>query len=267
MTARILQITDPHVVAPPRRVAGRLDTARALQEAVARIDQGWAGIAPIDAIVVTGDISDDGEADSLETFRAAMRPLRAPLLVVPGNHDRRESMRASFADAGYMPPVGRLNWVRELDELTLIGLDTLVEGQGGGVLDAETLAFVRAALSEAGTRPVLIAMHHPPFASGIAFMDAIGLDGSAALADCLTEARGEVRIVCGHVHSTIAASVAGRVALSSAAICSAFSADYRPDAPVGFLAQPGGYMVHTWDDGFRSAAVSLAEAQGPYPFA
>ncbi|MCG6903766.1 MAG: phosphodiesterase [Rhodobacter sp.] len=264
--ARILQITDPHVVVPPRLVSGRLDTARLLQSAVARIKQDWARFAPIDIIVVTGDITDDGGEDSFRLFRSVMADLPVPVLVIPGNHDLREPLRACFGDAAFMPPTGRINWVHDLCDLRIVGLDTMIEGQGGGVVDSGTLEFLSDALAESGEKPVLIAMHHPPFASGIAFMDAIGLAGIPALAGVLSQAKAEVRIICGHVHGTIVGTVGGHVAISSAAVCSAFPADYRRDAPVGFTINPGGYMIHSWDGCFRSAAVSLGDADGPHPF-
>lgn len=263
---RIVHISDPHVVAPPRLVAGRLHTAGIFASAVARIKEHWPRYAPVDAVIVTGDLTDDGEEDSFEQFRSELIKLPAPVFVIPGNHDVREPLRSCFADFEYMPSSGRINWMHDLGDVRLVGLDTLIEGQGGGVANAETLAFLSQALSTAGEKPVLIAMHHPPFSSGIKFMDAIGLDGVAALSGVLAGARAEVRVICGHVHGTIVGTVGNHVAVSSAALCSAFATDYRQEAAVGFITDPGGYMVHTWEGSFRSASISLAEAVGPFPF-
>ncbi len=264
--SRILQITDMHVVAPPGLVAGRLDTARLLKTAIDRILEDWHKFGPIDALIATGDISDRGDVESYRFFREQLERLPTPSLLIPGNHDLREPLRACFSDASHMPDCGKINWVHDLPDLRIVGLDTLIEGVGGGELDADTLGFLGSALDQAGETPVLIAMHHPPFQSGIRFMDAIGLEGIQGLSEVLENRPNDIRLVCGHVHGFIVGSVGKRVAISSAAVCSTFPADYRADAPVGFTTHPGGYTIHSWDNGFRSASVTLADGKGPFAF-
>jgi len=263
---RVIQITDPHVVAPPKKVSSRIDSALMLQEAVSRIKADMPKIGPVDAVLITGDISDDGSAESYALFRDLIGPLDLPYFVIPGNHDKREPMRSAFANQGYVPTCGRLNWSINLKGVHLIGLDTLVEGQGGGILETDTLEFLAHALADAGHDPVLLAMHHPPFASGIQFMDSVGLAGIDLLTEVVNASKADIRIVCGHVHSMMAGAV-GRVnAFSGPATCSTFAADFRPDAPIGFMTDPGGYMIHDWDGSFRSIHVGTKQGSGPHPF-
>lgn len=264
--SRILQITDMHVAAPPELVSGRLDTASLLEKAIDRVLEDWHRFGPVDVVLVTGDISDRGDAESYSFFRRQIDRLPATTLVIPGNHDVRDSLRACFSDAAHMPAEGKIHWVHDLPDVRIVGLDTLIEGKGGGEVDIETLAFLSGALDEADETPVLIAMHHPPFQSGIRFMDAIGLDGIEQLSDVLQNRSNEIRLVCGHVHGFIVGTVGGRVALSCAAVCSSFATDYRDDAPVGYTTHPGGYTIHTWENGFRSASVTLADGHGPFSF-
>lgn len=56
-----------------------------------------------DAVIVTGDISQDGRADELDAAGEWMRALAAPVIVTPGNHD-----------VPYYEPLGRLlyPWTR-----------------------------------------------------------------------------------------------------------------------------------------------------------
>lgn len=260
--ARILQITDTHLVAPPRLLAGVLDTEAALERAVADIAASLPKLGPIDALLVTGDLSDDGSSESYKLLRAKLEPLGLPLLAIPGNHDAREEMRASFADL--FTPFGRLNWLQDIRGLRIVGIDTLVEGSGGGVIDEETAGFLDAALAFDG--PVLLAMHHPPFASGVRFMDAIGLSGGEVLAECLKRSPAEIRIVCGHVHMMAAGSVGGVPAIACPSVCSNFDPDFRPDAPVGFFPGSGGFMVHDWSEGFRSTLIPSIRSDAPTPF-
>jgi 3',5'-cyclic AMP phosphodiesterase CpdA len=264
---KLIQISDPHVVArvreAPGLVSGRLDTAAALERTVGRIVDLRARVGPVSALLVTGDVTDDGMAESYARFRA----IGLPVLAIPGNHDRREPMRAAFADTGLMPESGALNWICDLPGLRVIGLDTLVEGESGGCLGPATLGFLADALEAAPDGPVLIALHHPPFPCGIGFMDAIGLSDAYDLVDILRSVRREVRLVCGHIHNIQFATVGGCSALSAPALCSTIDFDFRDDAPAGFLDSPGGFLLHDWGTGFRSLAIPATRGDGPYPFA
>lgn len=261
---RILQITDTHLAAPPQRVSGVLDTAQAFERQVAAIAEALPRIGPVDALLVTGDISDDGTAQSYKLFREMVEPLGLPLLVIPGNHDQREPMRAAFADLGLFAAAGALNWVRDLGDLRIVGIDTLVEGSGGGIVDEATSSFLADALAFDG--PILLAMHHPPFESGIAFMDSIGLAGKAALAAALSRSPADIRIVCGHLHLMTIGAIGGVPAIVGPSPCSAFQFDLRAEAPVGFFTGGGGFMVHDHDGGFRSVLIPDAIGVGPFPF-
>ncbi|MFK7940899.1 MAG: phosphodiesterase [Roseovarius sp.] len=262
----VLQISDTHIVGPGQVVSGRLDTASSLERLVRRIAAKASQLGQIDAILLSGDLSDDGTAQSYVHLKSLMAPLDVPLYVIPGNHDARDQMRQAFDDHVYLPATGRLNWHQRIGDIDMIGLDTLVEGAGAGVLDRDTLAFLDTALTAAQSRPVLLALHHPPFPSGIAFMDRIGLAGRDALTTLLQDFDTDIRVVCGHIHTTMVASVGGKIALSCPSPCSSFEFDLTPDAPVGFMDHGDGAMVHRWQDGFQSIRIPIDTGSGPFPF-
>ena len=101
--------------------------------------------------------------------------------------------------------------------MRLVGLDTLVPGEPGGRLDAERLAWLDARLAGAPARPTVIFMHHPPFATGIAVMDGMGLDGAEGFGAVIRRHSQVERIVCGHLHRSIVRRFAGTVACRSPA--------------------------------------------------
>ncbi|MGB1235629.1 MAG: phosphodiesterase [Planktomarina sp.] len=260
----ILQITDTHIVPKGALVSGRLDTADALSRLVARIGNIRDQIGPIDALLVSGDLSDDGSADSYARFKTLIASLDLPTYVIPGNHDSREPMRTALPED--LPKSGPLNWSRRIGEIHLIGLDTLVEGQKHGTLSMNSLAFLRDALLKVDGAPVLLALHHPPFVCCIDFMDDIGLTNRQALRDVLAEYGGPLRIVCGHIHNMIVSDVAGHIAISAPSPNSTFAYDRRPDAPVGFMTQEDGCLLHRWDAGFQSIRIGPIAGSGPFPF-
>ena len=197
-------------------------------------------------------------------FLLAMADMFEHVLVIAGNHDARDPMRTAFADV--LPNAGPLNWARLIGDIHLIGLDTLVEGQGGGMLAPESLLFLQDALSKVENAPVLLALHHPPFSCGIGFMDEIGLTNRHALRDVLAGYAGPLRIVCGHIHNLIVSDVAGHIAISAPSPASTIAFDRRPIAPVGFMTQEDGCLLHRWDAGFQSIRIGPIAGSGPFPF-
>lgn len=260
----ILQISDTHIVPKGALVSGRLDTADALARLVDRISGIRDQIGSIDSVLVSGDLSDDGSAASYARFKKLIAPLDLPTYVIAGNHDARGPMRNAFADV--LPTSGPLNWSRRIGCIHLIGLDTLVQGQGGGTLAPESLSFLQDALSNAGMAPVLLALHHPPFKCGIGFMDDIGLTNRHALRDVLRAHTGPLRIVCGHIHNMIVSDVAGHIAISAPSPASTFAYDRNPNAPVGYMTQEDGCLLHRWEKGFQTVRIGPVAGSGPYPF-
>ena len=90
----ILQISDTHIVPEGALVSGRLDTADALARLVDRINSIRDQIGPIDALLVSGDLSDDGSAESYARFKTLIAPLDLPILC----HPRKPRCPRSDAD-------------------------------------------------------------------------------------------------------------------------------------------------------------------------
>lgn len=260
----IAQITDTHIKLPGKLAYGRVDTAQMLRTCVAELVK----LDPQpDLIVHTGDLADFGLPEEYAHLKAILAPLEVPILAVPGNHDAREPMRETFAADGYFPVRGFLQFETERGGLRLIGLDTLVPGQGGGELCAERLAWLDTTLSQKPDIPTLILMHHPPFLTGIAHMDRIGLQGRDGFAAVMRRHDQVEAILCGHVHRSIHARVGGRAAMICPSPAHQVALDLRPDGPSAFRLEPPGYMLHRWQDRqLVSHAAVLGDWPGPFPF-
>jgi 3',5'-cyclic AMP phosphodiesterase CpdA len=150
--ARFLHLSDLHVVPEGQLVSGQLDTAGLLRVAIDTLIDRLDAIGPVDAVLVTGDISDDGSAESYKIARRELERLGHRLLVVPGNHDDREAFRVGFSNLPEMRRTGLIDWVADIGDTCVIGLDTLIDGKGGGVLRDESLALLSEALAGAGGR-------------------------------------------------------------------------------------------------------------------
>lgn len=224
---RIAHLSDPHLDGGPER-------ARRLERVLTEV----AALADIDLVIMSGDIADTGDGREYAQFFDLFTPAQ-PTIVVPGNHDLRAPMAAHLAPDTH----GWLNAAIEVDGLTAIGLDSLVEGDPGGYLSDATLAFADQAIGAAGGA-VVLTLHHPPVPVDHRLMDGYGLDNAAALAELIAGRESVVGVLTGHAHRALATTFAGRPLLSAPGILSTMRLGSRTDPIADDRATPG-LALHT----------------------
>ncbi|MBV8601158.1 MAG: phosphodiesterase, partial [Candidatus Eremiobacteraeota bacterium] len=182
-------------------------------------------------------------------LRQVLDRLEIPLYVVPGNHDRREPFRDAFFDHPYLPNFGPLQYVVDDYPVRLVGLDTTVDGEHGGVLDEDRLVWLDATLAEEPQKPTLIFMHHPPFRTGIRSMDALGFKGVEAFGEVVERNPQIERIVSGHIHRAMQVRWHGTIASTAPSTAYQFVLELRDRNPLGITREPPGFALHVWQDG------------------
>ncbi len=261
----IAHITDFHLRPYGDKAHGVADTAERLTQAVSRL----SALRPApDLVVATGDLADYGRPEDYRLLRRILAPLPAPLLVIPGNRDDREALRDAFGEDGYLPTDGPfLHYVVERDSVRLIGLDTVTPGSKWGCLCPQRLGWLETQLGEAPEMPVVILMHHPPFLTGVPFMDGEPLEGAAELEALVSRAGNVGAVLCGHLHRPIQRAWAGTIAAVAPAVAFSLPMTLDPDALGVMLEPPAGLLHVRLEDGaFITHALPLAEHPGPFPF-
>lgn len=261
----LAQITDSHILPEGARLAGWVDTAPFLRRCLDVLN----ALRPApDVVLLTGDLVDGGQAEEYARLRALLRGIRCPVYAVPGNHDDREQFRAAFAGDGYLPPSGYLQYAVEEYPLRLIGLDSLLPGRVGGRLCAERLAWLDAKLAEAPGRPTLLFVHHPPFPSGIAWMDREGLEGAEEFAAVVRRHPQVERVLCGHLHRPVQARWAGTLASTAPATAHQIVLDLSGDGASAFVMEPPAFQLHLWrpGTGLISHLHYCGDFSGPHSF-
>jgi len=262
----IAQISDLHVTPPRTLCNGKVDTGKLFGAAVERI----RGLVPVpDLVLVTGDLVDHGERDEYRQVRQLMAPLSMPVFVIPGNHDSRSELLRAFSDHRYLPRSGGfLHYAIEEWPVRLLALDTVVEGKMAGAMCAERLAWLERALAAQRNRPTVVFMHHPPFATGLAGMDAIGLTGAAAVADILARHPQVQLVTAGHLHRAIQRRIAATLAATCPSTAHQVALDLDGSAPPRFTLEPPAFQLHRWDGaGLATYTVFVERFDGPYAFA
>jgi len=261
----IAQISDTHISIPGSRNDLQFRTAEHLERAVAHLN----ALNPLPVLVLaTGDLVERGRIDEYERLRKLLDPLAMPVYLIPGNHDDRESLAKVFEHHRYLQRGGQfIQYTIEDWPVRLVALDTLIPGESGGRLCAERLRWLNTQLADAPGRPTIVLMHHPPFTTGIRKMDAMGLDGSEALADVIRRHPQVERIVCGHLHRPIVRRFAGTVACTAPATAHQIALDLGETPRLATVMEPPGCLLHLWlgDSGGLVTHVSLIGDRYP-PF-
>jgi 3',5'-cyclic-AMP phosphodiesterase len=266
MTTLLLQLSDLHIREPGKLAYGRIETAPYLKRA---IDSILRLPQQPNAVVITGDLTDFGRATEYDHLRELLAPLPMPVYLMPGNHDDRDQLRSSFPDHLYLGSNGFVQFSVPVGDLQLIALDTVNTGASAGFLCSERLAWLAKELKIHANKPVIIAMHHPPFQTLIGHMDAIGLlAGADELEALVTQYPNVERIICGHLHRAIQVRFGGTIAATVPSPAHQVCLDLAPDAASMWALEPPGFGLHALPANGRLVSHTLASGQydGPFPF-
>lgn len=214
------QITDLHIAAEAKDAVDFSNPQR-LRQAISYLNR--IPFRP-HFVLVTGDVADKQTfGEDYARARRHLDELKMPYYLMVGNHDDRDAMRAAFPEHAYLKTDnGFINYVIEQPSVDVIALDTLIPGRHPGELCDVRLEWLRATLAGRREKPVLIAMHHPPFLTMIESMDRLRcIKGVPELAEIFRQNPNIQGLICGHVHRNIDTMWEGRPALVGGSIAPA----------------------------------------------
>jgi 3',5'-cyclic AMP phosphodiesterase CpdA len=264
----IAQISDLHIKPPGELAYRRVDTAAALTRCVTELNR----FTPRpDLVVISGDLVDRPSREAYDHLVRLLAPLQIAFAAIPGNHDDRGQMRGALPSRGNAPATGALNSAHQVGAVDVLLIDSTVPGAAHGMLDAATLAWLDAALAASATRPALLFLHHPPFATGIAHMDVQNLHNAGELAALLRRHPRARLVAAGHVHRATCTTFAGAAATICPAPNHAVALDLDARLPPSFKVEPPAFHLHAWSpgDGFGDVVthwVPIGDFDGPHPF-
>jgi 3',5'-cyclic AMP phosphodiesterase CpdA len=207
---RILHLSDFHLEQADRPNADGIDPRGALRQMLA----DCARLDPIDLVVVSGDIADDGSpeayADAARIVAGFARAAGAPQIYCVGNHDQRPGFTEVLGsghvgvdggDRGTLAgsAEGERAAASEVGGYRVVTLDALVPGKGFGSISDSQLEWLAGVLATPAQLGTVLVMHYPPIALDRAGQQSLMLQNAAALRDAIEGS--DVRVVlCGHFH-------------------------------------------------------------------
>ncbi|OQS30645.1 hypothetical protein B0T41_01515 [Chromobacterium violaceum] len=241
---RIAQLTDLHLFADRQgRLLGR-DTHAALDGVLAALRTAEG----VEAVLLTGDVSQDESEASYHLAAEALAALGVPVHWIAGNHDDRAAMARVFAGYAFLRPLETL----ALGGWTFIGVDSCVAGQDGGRLSDAGLDRLRRLLDEAGDGPAAVVLHHHPLAVGTPLLDDCMLAPASPFWRIAAASAALKLAICGHVHGEHSIAYRGKMLEVGPATCF----QWRRDACDIEIDDRHGYRLFDFDgDGYSVRTV------------
>lgn len=218
MPYRILHLSDTHATASGLDAEG-VDAVGALDQLL----HDCRHLTDIDLVIVSGDIADDGSVEGCELVRERVGRFASsrgiPHVYATGNHDRRPEFFSALG-TGHLDMHGadigvrldglddELAAVSTISGLRVITLDSLVPGQGHGIVSRAQLNALRELLHDAAPDGTVVALHHPPIHTPTApWMRDFGLRNRDELAAVIT-GTDVIAVLCGHFHLQLTGTLA-----------------------------------------------------------
>ncbi len=263
----IAQLTDLHIKRQGKVAYQKVDTLQCLKNAVTHINEL---LPQPDWVVVTGDLGDFGTSEEYDVLVPELKKLKAPIKVIPGNHDHRDHLRAAFDGFASFDHLEYCHFSQLVDGYHLVGLDTSVLGKPYGQLAPNSLVWLSEQLVNYAALPTLIFLHHPPMAVGIDHMDVQKLLNDEALWEVIKQHQQVKGLVAGHLHRAIYATWHGLPVWVGPSHSHAVTLDLTPNGPSSFSLEPPAIQLFKLDEGsitsYISYILSADKKIGPFPF-
>ena len=197
-----------------------------------------------DIVLATGDLTERGSPHEYRRLRSTLGRLEIPHFLIPGNHDDREALRRAFRDHRYLRTFREhASFAIDAWPLRIVGLDSTEPGRRGGFLDDARLDWLESELSAHPRRATIIAMHHPPFRTGVPALDHYGFENADRLGAIVRAHPQVARIVAGHLHTILMRPWNGTIACTAPSTSPQFVVGR---SRLGIGVESAGFLVHEW---------------------
>ena len=200
---KILQLTDIHLTSPGKTILGRdpiLNFELALNDAFKNHND-------IEALIISGDLSDWGEKADYEFLKEKISKLTVPTYLCIGNHDDREIFSKIFPN--FVNDEGFVQYHKSFSEGNGIFLDTWGPETHAGFFCKKRADWLDKTLSNLENQ-CFIFMHHNPIPTYIIPTDKIMLLDTTYLEQVLRKYKEKVKhIFFGHCHMPLSGSFCG----------------------------------------------------------
>ncbi|MBA5762234.1 3',5'-cyclic-AMP phosphodiesterase [Vibrio sp. 404] len=214
-TIKLLQITDTHLF---EAEDGSLLSVCTSDSFNAVVDAVMQESFQFEAILATGDISQDHSDASYQKFAQGIQSLIQPCYWLPGNHDYKPSMNSVLPSE----QIVQAEHVLLGEHWQMVLLDSQVEGVPHGRLSPQQLDLLDSKLRQYPERYTLVLLHHHPLLVGSAWLDQHTLKDSEQFWQIVEQHSNVRAILCGHVHQDMQKERSGATVIATPSTCVQF---------------------------------------------
>lgn len=190
--SRIIQISDIHLFDQAEKSLLGVNTQMSFLAVLEHLKKESQNI---DAIILSGDLSQDNSVASYHRLAEAFDIFKLPIYYVPGNHDDPSTLSKVF-------PRGNIQSQKAIvfNDWQFILLDSYKSHAVEGYFSDEQCRLLEQALKAHPKHRAIVVLHHQPVPVGSAWLDKIGLTNADDFWKCLAQYPQVHTVLFGHVH-------------------------------------------------------------------
>ncbi|WP_157019454.1 phosphodiesterase [Mesorhizobium xinjiangense] len=201
---KLVWMTDLHLVERGSDLPAGVDPLTGLRDAIEEIERFHSDAV---RLVISGDLVQLHNPGAYHILREELASLSIPVRLLAGNHDDSEALVDIFPEAAQG---GFVQGSEDIEVARLVYADTKAsDGSHHGELCDVRIEWLAEQVDLAGGRPLLLFLHHPPFAIGVPALDRLRLRNSDGLARLLKNRRTPTHLFCGHLHRNVSGTWQG----------------------------------------------------------
>ena len=246
----IAQLSDTHIRIPGTPLFNGVDSAIQLQKAIEWLlsDQ-----LRLDAVVISGDLTQDGLVEEYQHLRQLLSPLakQMPIYLALGNHDHFENFMQVFSD---YPGIAQakaqdaLQYRMKIGDYQFLILDSLEQGNDQGHLNPQRLYWLNQQLLSSKDKTVIV-IHHPMIDIGNPLMDEMHLFEIEAFGQIIENYLHIELILCGHIHRTIFGKFKHVPVIIGPSTAHQYPINITHSSAKILSKEAPGFLIHTYIDG------------------
>lgn len=189
---RIVQISDMHLYADSKKELLGVNTEASFKQVIDLIRKNSQ--LP-DAIILTGDLSQDYSPESYIKLTAMVKDIDCPVYYIPGNHDDIDVMAKIL-------PRDNVTFAKNVifNHWQFILLDSHQHAKVEGLLSADELNYMEECLKKHPNHHALVFFHHHPVSVGCHWIDNLGLQNAKEFWEIASNHSNFSAVLFGHVH-------------------------------------------------------------------
>lgn len=212
---RVLQLTDPHLMANPDGELLGVNTRESLSAVISEVLKRHG---EPDLILATGDLAQDGSEEAYRVFGNNLGAFSCGSAWIAGNHDNADILQSVASEFC----ANRRHIIQGGWQFVL--LDSSVPGKVFGDLAPSELEFLESCLNQHPELPAVVSLHHHPVDIGSDWMEKIGLKNREAFWRVVDRFPQVKVVLWGHIHQDLQQERGGVTLLATPSTCIQFTA-------------------------------------------